>query len=41
MKNPIEYYDKPRKQNNRDKFYFGLRKIHIYIEDSGKKFECS
>lgn len=38
MKNPIEYYDKPRKQNNRDKFYFGLRKIHIYVEDSGKKF---
>lgn len=37
MSDPMKYYNTKRKQNNRDKFYVGLRKIHIYVEDGGKK----
>lgn len=37
MKSPMKYYDEQRKQNNRDKFYYGLRNIYIYVEDRGKK----
>ena len=37
MKNPIEYYDKPRKQNNRDKFYFGLSKNTYICRGQWKK----
>lgn len=37
MSDPLKYYKIRRKQDNRDKFYVGLRKIYIYVEDEGKK----